>query len=118
VKLFVPVAVVCVVVSSGAAAWSADSPRTHGSQSNAIGLSNEAAVSLPEAVARALDKTPGTAVRAELIRRDDIPVWEVDILADRRVHHLYVDARDGSMLVRVAPTHGYAEDGSDGASKR
>jgi uncharacterized membrane protein YkoI len=81
---------VVMIVASGSATWGDDK------DAKVADVAKDAKITLDQAVKAALDKTPGTAVEAELETK---PVWEVEILgADGKVTEVYIDAETGAVI--------------------
>jgi uncharacterized membrane protein YkoI len=62
-------------------------------------LLKDAKVTIDQAIKAALDKTPGTAVEAELERKHDKTVWEVEVVgADGKTSEVHIDAATGAVI--------------------
>jgi len=61
-----------------------------------------ASVSMIEAVNTALAKVPGTPARAEFESEDNQPLWEIEIVSDKGVFDVQVDAVNGTILKQAA----------------
>ena len=60
------------------------------------------AVSMIEAVNTALVKVPGTPSKAEFESEDNQTVWEIEIVSDKGVFDVQVDAVNGTILKQAA----------------
>ncbi len=62
-------------------------------------LVKDAKITIDQAIKTALDKAPGTAVEAELEKKHDKTVWEVEVLgADGKVTEVHIDAATGTII--------------------
>lgn len=74
-------------------AWSDDKDAKIGD------LLKDAKVTIDQAIKAALDKAPGTAVEAELERKHDKTVWEVEVVgADGKTSEVHIDAATGTVI--------------------
>lgn len=81
------------VLLSGAAAWSDDK------DGKIADLLKDAKVTIDQAVKTALEKVPGTAVEAELEKKHDKTVWEVEVVgADGKTSEIHIDAATGAVI--------------------
>ena len=75
------------------AAWSDDK------EGKLADLMKDAKVTIDQAIKTALEKVPGTAVEAELEKKHDKTVWEVEIVgADGNVTEVHIDAATGTVI--------------------
>jgi len=66
---------------------------------NVAELVKDAKVTIDQAIKTAVDKVPGTAVEAELEKKHDKTVWEVEILeADGKMTEVHIDAATGDVI--------------------
>jgi uncharacterized membrane protein YkoI len=62
-------------------------------------LMKDAKVTIDQAIKTALEKVPGTAVEAELEKKHDKTVWEVEVVgADGNVTEVHIDAATGTVI--------------------
>lgn len=84
---------VSIVVALGTAAWSDDKEAKVGD------LLKDAKVTIDQAIKTALEKVPGTAVEAELEKKHDKTVWEVEVVgADGKTSEIHIDAATGAVI--------------------
>ena len=63
----------------------------------------DAKVTIDQAIKTALDAVPGTAVEAELEKKHDKTVWEVEVLgADGTMTEVHIDAGTGTVIDKEA----------------
>ncbi|WP_020561033.1 PepSY domain-containing protein [Thiofilum flexile] len=73
-----------------------------------------AAISLNDAVAKALQATPGTAVGVDFSTEKGQNVWEVEIIAaDQTSHEVQIDAANGSVVKNAVDNEQDDEDEGD-----
>jgi uncharacterized membrane protein YkoI len=62
-------------------------------------LSQEAKVTVEEAVKTATDKVPGKVIEAEIEKKHGKAVWEVEIAtADNRIMEVHLDSASGAVI--------------------
>jgi uncharacterized membrane protein YkoI len=62
-------------------------------------LLKDAKVTIDQAIKTALEKVPGTAVEAELEKKHDKTVWEVEVVgADGKTTEVHIDAATGAVI--------------------
>lgn len=62
-------------------------------------LAKDAKVTIDQAIKTATEKVPGTVVEAELEKKHDKTVWEVEVLgADGKVTEVHIDAATGTVI--------------------
>jgi len=84
------------VLALGSPAWS-DKKKDEGG--DIAVLAKDAKLTIDQAVKAATDKVPGTVVEAELEKKHDKIVWEVEVLgADGKVTEVCIDAVTGAVL--------------------
>ena len=82
-----------IVVALGTTAWSDDK------EGKAADLMKDAKVTIDQAIKTALEKVPGTAVEAELEKKHDKTVWEVEVVgADGKTSEIHIDAATGTVI--------------------
>lgn len=97
-RLLITVTVVATSLWAGLA-WSDDKDAKIGD------LLKDAKVTIDQAIKAALDKKPGTAVEAELERKHDKTVWEVEVVgADGKTSEIHIDAATGAVIDVEAKT--------------
>ncbi len=81
------------VFGLSSAAWSDDK------EGKLADLLKDAKVTIDQAIKTALEKAPGTAVEAELEKKHDKTVWEVEVVgADGNVTEVHIDAATGAVI--------------------
>ena len=81
------------LLAIGTPAWSDDKEGKIGD------LLKDAKVTIDQAIKTALEKVPGTAVEAELEKKHDKTVWEVEVVgADGNVKEVHIDAATGTVI--------------------
>ncbi len=84
------------VLAMGSPAWS---DKKKDGEGDIATLAKDAKVTIDQAVKTALEKVPGTAVEAELEKKHDKTVWEVEVLgADGKVSEVHIDAATGAVI--------------------
>ena len=70
-----------------------------GKEGKIVDLVKDAKVTIDQAIKTALEKVPGTAVEAELEKKHDKTVWEVEVVgADGKTSEVHVDAATGTVI--------------------
>ena len=81
------------LLALGTPAWSDDK------EGKIADLLKDAKVTIDQAIKTALEKVPGTAVEAELEKKHDKTVWEVEVVgADGNVTEVHIDASTGTVI--------------------
>jgi uncharacterized membrane protein YkoI len=81
------------LLAIGTPAWSDDK------EGKIADLLKDAKVTIDQAIKTALEKLPGTAVEAELEKKHDKTVWEVEVVgADGNVTEVHIDAATGTVI--------------------
>lgn len=81
------------LLAIGTPAWSDDK------EGKIADLVKDAKVTIDQAIKTALEKVPGTAVEAELEKKHDKTVWEVEVVgADGNVTEVHIDATTGTVI--------------------
>ena len=77
-------------------AWS---DKKKGEEGDIAALAKEAKITIEQAIKTAVEKVPGTVVEAELEKKHDKTVWEVEVLgADGKVMEVHIDAATGTVI--------------------
>lgn len=80
-------------------AWSDKEHKGKHEEGHIADLVKDAKVTIDQAIKTALEKVPGTAVEAELEKKHDKTVWEVEVLgADGKVTEVHIDAATGTII--------------------
>ncbi len=80
-------------------AWSDKGHKGKDDEGHVADLVKDAKVTIDQAIKTALEKVPGTAVEAELEKKHDKTVWEVEVLgADGKVTEVHIDAATGTII--------------------
>ena len=70
-----------------------------GGEHNKIEMAAAAKVTIDEAIKTASEKIAGKIIEAELERKHDRPVWEVEVLtAENKVMEVHIDAETGAVI--------------------
>jgi hypothetical protein len=94
----VTVIAVGIVLALGSPAWS-DKGKKDREEGNIAEMAKEAKVTVDQAIKTATEKVPGTVVEAELEKKHDKTVWEVEVLgADGNVTEVHIDAATGAVI--------------------
>src|SRR5512143_3698901 len=84
------------VLTAVTPAWS---DKKKDGENDVAALVKDAKVTIDQAIKTALEKVPGTAVEAELEKKHDKTVWEVEVLgADGKVTEVHIDAATGAVI--------------------
>jgi hypothetical protein len=84
------------VLAVGSPAWSDEKKDEEG---EIAAMAKDAKVTIEQAIKTATEKVPGTVVEAELEKKHDKTVWEVEVLgADGKVTEVHVDAATGTVI--------------------
>ncbi len=79
-------------------AWS-DKKGKHEEEPNIADLAKDAKVTVDQAIKTATEKVQGTVVEAELEKKHDKTIWEVEIVgADGKVSEVHIDAATGAVI--------------------
>jgi uncharacterized membrane protein YkoI len=91
---------ISLVLAFGTSAWSDDK------EGKVADLVKDAKVTIDQAIKTALEKTPGTAVEAELEKKHGKTVWEVEVVgADGKTMEVHIDAATGEVIDVEAKKH-------------
>ncbi len=95
----VPALIFGALCFTSAPAWSDKGHKGKDEEGHVGELVKDAKVTIDQAIKTALDKVPGTAVEAELEKKHDKTVWEVEVLgADGKVTEVHIDAGTGAII--------------------
>lgn len=84
------------VLALGTPAWS---DKKKDEEGEIAALAKDAKVTIDQAIKTATEKVPGTVVEAELEKKHDKTVWEVEVLgADGKVTEVHIDAATGTVI--------------------
>ena len=84
---------ISLLLGSGTAALSDDK------KGHVADLVKDANITADQAIKTAMEKVPGTVVEAELEKKHDKTVWEVEIFgADGNVTEVHIDAATGTVI--------------------
>jgi uncharacterized membrane protein YkoI len=87
-----------IVLALGTPVWS-DKDKKEKEDENIAEMAKEAKVTVDQAIKTATEKVPGTVVEAELEKKHDKTVWEVEVLgADGNVTEVHIDAATGAVI--------------------
>lgn len=85
----------------GGMVWSGEKDRhKEGDAKEVIAMAVNAKITIEQAMATALDNFPGKVIEAELEKKQDKAVWEVEVLtAEQGIMKVDVDAESGSVIM-------------------
>jgi uncharacterized membrane protein YkoI len=93
VRIITAIASAVLLLVMGVPAWSDDD------EGNMAEMVKSAKVTIEEAIKTASDKLQGTVIEAELEKKHDKIIWEVEIVAaDGKVSEVHVDANSGAII--------------------
>ncbi len=79
-------------------AWS-DKKGKHEEEGNVAEMAKEAKVTVEQAIKTATEKVQGTVVEAELEKKHDKTIWEVEVVgADGKTSEVHIDAITGAVI--------------------
>lgn len=98
--MIIAAVVIAVVGVVGGMVWSAEKEKHKGVEANQdIAMATSAKITIEEAMKTALGNFPGKVIEAELEKKQDKTVWEVEILtAEQGIVAVYIDADTGSVV--------------------
>jgi len=97
--LAVPVLMVATLCFMSTSACSGEEHRGTGEAGTVSELVKDATVPIDQAIKTALEAAPGTVVEAELEKKHDKTVWEVEVLgADGKMTEVPIDAETGTVI--------------------
>lgn len=80
-------------------AWSDKKGKHEEGEGNVAEMVKEAKVTADQAIKTATEKVQGTVVEAELEKKHDKTIWEVEIVgADGKVSEVHIDAATGDVI--------------------
>jgi uncharacterized membrane protein YkoI len=97
-------AVIGVIVIVGGMVWSAEKDRVRekeerGGEKQVVAMATAAKVTIDQAIKTAVDNFPGKVIEAELGKKDDRTLWEVEILTEEQgIMVVWVDADSGVVV--------------------
>ncbi|MDP3090543.1 MAG: PepSY domain-containing protein [Nitrospira sp.] len=91
------VAIGAILVLNGPA-WSGDKGKNDESKET-VEMATAAKVTIDQAIKTASEKVPGKVVEAELEKKHDKLVWEVEVVtAENKVMEIHIDAETGAVI--------------------
>ncbi len=92
--------VIGAIVVVGGMVWSAEKDKQKGEDhAQVVAMAKAAKITIDQAIATALDNFPGKVIEAELERKHDTTIWEVEILtAEQFIKVVHVDAESGAVI--------------------
>ncbi len=97
--LTVPALMIAALCLMTTPAWSDKGHKGKDENCDAAELVKDAKITIDQAVKTALEAAPGTAVEAELEKKHDKTVWEVEVLgADGKMTEVHIDAGTGAVI--------------------
>jgi uncharacterized membrane protein YkoI len=98
ISAFVFAVLVGTILIATGPAWS-DKKGKHEDEGNVAEMAKEAKVTVDQAIKTATEKVQGTVVEAELEKKHDKTIWEVEIVgADGKVSEVHIDAATGAVI--------------------
>lgn len=99
----VPALMIAALCLTTTPAWSDKGHKGKDEKCDVAELVKEAKVTIDQAIKTALEAVPGTAVEAELEKKHDKTVWEVEVLgADGAMTEVHIDAATGAVIDKEA----------------
>jgi uncharacterized membrane protein YkoI len=97
-----------VMVIVGGMVWSAEKDKHKGEDTKqVVAMAMAAKITIDQAIKTASDKFPGKVIEAELEKKHDKTVWEVEILtAEQVIKVVHIDAESGSVVTTEEKTAG------------
>lgn len=95
--------VIGIVVIVGGMVWSAEKDKLKGrggeDVKDVVAMAMAAKITIDQAIATALENFPGKVIEAELEKKHNKAIWEVEILtAEQGIMEVHVDAESGSVI--------------------
>lgn len=95
--------VIGIVVIVGGMVWSAEKDKLKGGggedNKDLVAMAMAAKITIDQAIATALENFPGKVIEAELEKKQNKAIWEVEILtAEQGIMEVHVDAESGSVI--------------------
>jgi len=99
-SLTIAAVVIGIVGVVGGMVWSAEKGKSKAVEANQdLALASSAKITIEDAIKTALENFPGKVIEAELEKKQDKTVWEVEIMtAEQGIMKVYVDADSGSVM--------------------
>ncbi len=87
--------------------WSEDKGKGNKDESKeTVEMAATAKVTIDQAIKTALGKVAGKVVEAELEKKHEKPVWEVEVVTEEnKVMEIHIDAESGAVLAVEEETH-------------
>ena len=102
-QLAIPALMVGALCLTTTPAWSDKGHKGKDEKCDVADLVKDAKVTIDQAIKTALDAAPGTAVEAELEKKHDKTVWEVEVHgADGAMTEVHIDAATGAVIDKEA----------------
>jgi uncharacterized membrane protein YkoI len=97
-----------VMVIVGGMVWSAEKDKHKGEDTKqVVAMAMAAKITIDQAIKTASDNFPGRVIEAELEKKHDKTVWEVEILtAEQVIKVVHIDAESGSVVTTEEKTAG------------
>lgn len=98
--MVVAAVVIGAIVIVGGMVWSAEKDKHKGEETKqVVAMAMAAKITIDQAIKTALDNVPGKVIEAELEKKHDKTVWEVEILtAEQAIKVVHIDADSGSVV--------------------
>ena len=101
--LAIPALMVAALCLTTTPAWSDKGHKGRDEKCDVADLVKDAKVTIDQAIKTALEAAPGTAVEAELDKKHDKTVWEVEVLGtDGAMTEVHIDATTGAVIDKEA----------------
>jgi uncharacterized membrane protein YkoI len=91
---------VCSILVLNGPAWSDQKDKGKNDESKeTVEMAAKAKVTIDQAIKTASEKVPGKVVEAELEKKHDTLVWEVEVVtAENKVMEVHIDAESGAVI--------------------
>jgi len=87
------------IIALAMPAWSDKKGKHEEDEGNVAEMAKEAKVTVDQAIKTATEKVQGTVVEAELEKKHDKTIWEVEVVgADGKVSEVHIDAATGAVI--------------------
>lgn len=97
-RLLLVVAIGTLFMLSGPA-WGDAKGKKEDESKEKMEMATSAKVTIEQAIKTASEKTPGKVIEAELEKKHDKTVWEVEVVtADGKIVEVHVDAESGAVI--------------------
>ena len=102
-SMVIGVVAIGAVVIVGGMVWSAEKDKLKGQggedRKEVVAMAMAAKITIDQAIKTALENFPGKVIEAELEKKHDKAIWEVEILtAEQGIMEVHVDAESGSVI--------------------